>query len=151
VSHADRFWPKVDKGGSCWRWLAGKDSAGYGTFKLSGRQLGAHRVAFELVRGPIPEGMHLDHLCRNPSCVNPAHLDPVTPGENIRRGLVSLLAKESNNGGRFHAAKTHCPNGHAYDMVNSHGRRGCRTCRRVIDAKNHREARRRAREKRLAP
>jgi hypothetical protein len=77
----------------------------------------AHRIAYELLVGPISEGMQLDHLCRNPSCVNPTHLEPVTSQENIIRER---------------AARGQCPKGHPYDDANTSvwgGRRYCRTCR----------------------
>ena len=70
--------------------------------------------------GPIPEGLVIDHLCRVRDCVNPAHLDVVTTGENTRRGLRGVLT-------------THCPKGHAYDELNTfihHGSRDCRACAR---------------------
>jgi hypothetical protein len=85
-SLADRFWSKVDRSGPCWLWTGGTSNAGYGHFHPTKRQgKGAHRVAYELVRGPIPEGLELDHLCRVVTCVNPDHLEPVTHAENMRR------------------------------------------------------------------
>lgn len=115
---AERFWPKVDKRGpnGCWLWTGRLFSNGYGCFMLKGRSLLAHRVAFEW-QGDIPEGLHLDHLCRVRACVNPAHLEPVTIQENNRRAS---------------AAKTHCPYGHPYNESNTYvwrGGRYCRTCR----------------------
>lgn len=69
----------------CWLWT-GCRSNGYGQIGMDGRMMLAHRLAYELIIGPIPTGLHIDHLCRTPLCVNPAHLEPVTPAENIRRG-----------------------------------------------------------------
>lgn len=95
---ADRFWSNVNKAGSnahpgCWIWLASK-TKGYGALgrRIDGRNvtLQAHRVAYELAVGAIPDGLVLDHLCRNPSCVNPAHLEPVTNAENLRRGVQGM-------------------------------------------------------------
>lgn len=90
----ERFWSKVDKDGpvprynwaegACWMWTAAK-SNGYGIVGVAGTSIGAHRMAYMLSIGPIPEGLELDHLCRNPGCVNPGHLEPVTRAENIRR------------------------------------------------------------------
>lgn len=120
----ERFWAKVDLSGDCWEWTAGKLPAGYGRFKMPNREALAHRVAYELLVGPIPAGLHIDHLCRNPSCVRPEHLEPVTPAENVRRGLS----------GTKNAAKTHCPQGHEYTAENTYtppkGGRYCRICGR---------------------
>ena len=78
-----RFWAKVDKTETCWLWTGGQ-SAGYGRFGFKGRpNLGAHRFAYELLVGPIPPGLDLDHLCRVRNCVNPDHLEPVTRRENL--------------------------------------------------------------------
>ena len=72
--------------------------------------------------GPIPKPLTIDHLCRNRACVNPDHLEPVTHAENVSRGFIN----------RVNSAKTHCPQGHAYDAANTHrdaaNRRHCRRC-----------------------
>lgn len=93
-----RFWARVDKDspapdyaphlGACWIWR-GSISGGYGMVGWYNKVRGAHRVAYEMLVGPIPEGLHLDHLCRVTACVNPAHLEPVTRGENVHRGNVA--------------------------------------------------------------
>lgn len=82
-----RFWAKVDEWqpSGCWLWTGSLDGKGYGKFGLDGRTVGAHRVAYQIERGPIPDGLELDHLCCVPACVNPDHLEPVTHLENIRR------------------------------------------------------------------
>ena len=117
------FWANVDRSagpGGCWPWMAHIHRNGYGKFMVDRVPRMAHRVAFEIARGPIPAGKHLDHLCRTRACVNPAHLEPVSQAENNRRA-------ESG-----HAAKTHCPAGHEYTgrnlVINTAGRRECRTC-----------------------
>jgi hypothetical protein len=69
----------------CWEWNSPLDT-GYGLIRLGCKQVGAHRFMFERHKGPIPEGKHLDHLCRNPKCVNPEHLEPVSARQNARRG-----------------------------------------------------------------
>jgi len=96
----DRFWSKVKKTGpeECWTWEAGKLPNGYGNFRLAGEMVRAHRVAFALanddesflITGAYMDSV-LDHLCRNPSCVNPAHLELVTQRENVARGRCSDL------------------------------------------------------------
>jgi hypothetical protein len=103
----------------CWPWTGARTSHGYGATTLDGRYAVASRAAYELLIGPIPEGLVLDHLCRNRACVNPAHLEPVTHQVNINRGVGCP------------ASRTHCPQGHPYDEANtmhSCGARRCRTC-----------------------
>lgn len=122
-----RFVAKVsmpDDPDDCWLWTAHKVHDGYGKFWLDGRHVLAHRVSYEWLVGPIPDGLQIDHLCRVRHCVNPAHLEPVTQRENLLRGETILAAN---------AAKTHCPSGHAYDDENtcvSGGWRYCRACNR---------------------
>lgn len=90
---SDRFWEKVDAAGDCWEWGGSHDRKGYGWFKADQRMKRAHRVAWELLVGPIPDDLVLDHLCINPPCVNPDHLEPVTGAENTRRALQGRKQK----------------------------------------------------------
>lgn len=86
---AAKFWLRVDNTDSadeCWTWTGYTEAkSGYGRLSFGGARSYAHRVAYELAVGPIPEGLDLDHLCRVRNCVNPTHLEPVTRGENVRR------------------------------------------------------------------
>lgn len=121
--HADdlrAFWFHVEKGEGCWSWRGSVQSEGYGKFRLNGRQVYAHRLSYELHKGPIPDGLTIDHLCRVRRCVNPDHLEAVTHLENVRRGAV--------------ANRPTCPNGHPYDHMTDHGRtRDCRRCRNDVE------------------
>ena len=95
----------------CWLWVGWTDDKGYGRIKFGSRK-GArvHRVLFEQIRGPVPVGKELDHLCRVRCCLNPAHLEPVTHAENCRRG----------NGGHQYRDRITCGRGHALDEANTH-------------------------------
>jgi hypothetical protein len=121
----ERFWTFVARGSedACWEWTGGKWPTGYGAFKLNGTHVNAHRVSYELLVGDIPDGLVVDHLCRNRGCVNPAHLEPVTFRENILRG---------EGAGAHHARKKHCLRGHTFEppngYTNKHGHRLCRAC-----------------------
>lgn len=114
----ERLMRHVRKTASCWLWEGATIPAGYGHLHLNGTNTFAHRLAYELANGPIPEGLTIDHLCRVPACVNPSHLEAVTMRENVLRGK-GPAAKN--------ARKTHCPYGHAYDVIASHRRR-CSQC-----------------------
>jgi len=113
-----RFWSKVYKTNSCWEWLACKDKDGYGHFKLKNKNIAAHRVAYELINGKIPEELEIDHLCHNRKCVNPNHMETVTHKTNIKRG--------SN------ATRTHCIHGHLFNNENTYiwkeKQRTCKIC-----------------------
>lgn len=137
-----RFWSKVERGApdDCWPWAEGLTAGGYGKFSgPRGATMLAHRYGYELVVGPIGEGLNLDHLCHtrvresctdvavcpHRKCVNPRHLEPVTMGDNLQRG---------NTFQRANSEKTHCPADHEFDeantQVNPRGERQCRACRR---------------------
>jgi hypothetical protein len=136
------YWSNVDQRGpdECWLWTGRLDEHGYG--RVGKRSIPAHRIAYEECVGPIPDGLHTDHLCHTHDvscpggasclhrrCVNPRHIEPVTRKENILRG---------RNFAAVNAAKTHCPQGHPYDEANTYvyvrpGARArfCRTCLRA--------------------
>jgi hypothetical protein len=123
-----RFWRKVDKSADCWLWTAAHIPLGYGYFWDGRRVIPAHRFAYELLVGPIPKGLVLDHLCRVPACVNPTHMEPVRQQLNTQRGLTGRVS------GAQQRAKTRCPKGHPYDDTNTYtnpttGARHCRICR----------------------
>lgn len=122
-----KFITAADSG--CWEWT-GYLEKGYGVthYYENGAEkhkyMGAHRAMYLELRGPIPHGLYIDHLCRNPACVNPMHLEPVTMVENFRRSPLTLMVINSK--------KTHCPAGHKYSQENLCSyflRRGARRCK----------------------
>lgn len=134
-----RFWhyvaPMMDDRG-CWEWTGTRMDFGHGQFSVNGKHRLAHRVSYELIVGPIPEGLTLDHLCRNPSCVNPRHLEPVPQRTNVLRGISPPAD---------HARQTRCGYGHEFSPENTRvskngRRRRCRICHRRME-KERRERR----------
>jgi len=112
-------------------WTKSTTSNGYGQIANSGRPNRVHRVAYEHLVGPIPPGMHLDHLCRNLLCCNPLHLEPVSQGENTRRGVSHARRSAAAK------VKTHCARGHELTddnvYVTKTGARSCRACKRIAE------------------
>lgn len=142
AEHADRFWSKVDKTDGCWQWRGTITPGGYGQFSIKGKHYTAHRLSVVASGRLIPAGLVCDHLCRNRACVNPDHIDIVTNGENVRRGIAGDLLKVRN------ASITHCPKGHAYTPENTRidprKRRSCRACDKARPSKRCIERRARA-------
>lgn len=118
----------------CWLWTAGTDARGYARIQTGNKPKRAHRVVYEMLVGPIPSGLVLDHLCRVHGCVNPEHLEPVTQKTNIFRG-EGIAAK--------HILKTHCDFGHEFTPENTYqhakGWRYCKACRKETDHKRRTE------------
>lgn len=128
----ERFWAKaMQRRSGCWEWSATRTEKGYGMFWVDGRLRRAHRISYMELVGEIQTGLQLDHLCRTRGCVNPAHLEPVTCKENLRRGL------------HFSREKTHCPRGHKYNAQNTRitkeGWRACRRCRQLRHQRSMRQ------------
>lgn len=119
----ERFVSKMHAGLGCWFWTDALSKTGYGEFYADGRRQLAHRWSYEFFIGPIPDGLHIDHLCRNRSCVNPFHMEPVTNRVNVLRG-IGITA--------LNARKTHCKWGHEFTPDNTYnpptGGRKCRRC-----------------------
>jgi hypothetical protein len=90
---ANRFWSKVEKTDTCWNWIAGHTGAGYGLYHFDGITQPAHRVSYEMHKGKIPEGLSIDHICHNISCVNPDHLRLAT----TKRNMENLSGPQRNS------------------------------------------------------
>jgi hypothetical protein len=129
-------WERVEKTETCWLWRGETSRKGYGRVavgrqsKGSRRRFTAHRLLYEALVGPIPDGLTLDHLCRNRICVRPEHLEPVTAAVNNLRGYSPTA---------INAAKTHCIRGHEFNPANTGignkpGHRYCKACKRMTDA-----------------
>jgi hypothetical protein len=127
----ERLLAMKQSSGECWTSPLTPDRKGYVRLRCGRGKVFSHRLAYEGLVGPIPEGLTLDHLCRNPGCFNPAHLEPVTAAENIRRGTQ----------GQWQASKTHCLRGHQFTPENTYrppgkNERACRECARINGRKN---------------
>ncbi len=135
----ERFWAKVDTSAlsGCWQWTGSLIWHGYGHFSITRKKAtGAHRYAYELLVGPIPDGLEIDHLCRNRGCVNPLHLEAVTATTNKLRGTAPPA---------LNAVKSHCKRGHEFTPENTgHGRgesRFCLTCKALAQRERNRAQR----------
>lgn len=129
----ERFWGMVERADdtACFEWrghVRGTGALQYGGFEVDHKRFSAHRWIYEQLIGPIPEGLELDHLCGNSICVNPAHLEPVTRLENVRR---------SSSPAGINARKTHCHRGHPFDEANTIWTRRCRCCRSIQNRATH--------------
>jgi hypothetical protein len=118
----------------CYVWIdLSLKNDGYGQVTHSGRKWSAHKLSYVLAKGPVPDGLVLDHLCRVRCCINPDHLEPVTDAVNVARGISAQTTKARR------AAQTHCPNGHEYTVANTRisplGGKKCRACQRDLTRK----------------
>ena len=124
-AQVDRYVDRIDTGvdlDDCWEWQGAKNvTHGYGKIQVNKRTHNAHRIIYEVLVGPIPDGLVVDHLCRNKLCVNPDHLEPVTWAENIRRGIHT----------NQYAKQVTCIRGHDFDYITPDGRRQCKTCAKL--------------------
>lgn len=123
----ETFWAQVEVTGACWLWTGGLTDEGYGYYWLSGRTYGAHTIAYKDLVSDVPAGMHLDHLCRIRNCVNPDHLEVVTPAVNSERA----------NKPRVEA--THCNHGHEWTPENTLPLGESKRCRQCILVRGHRK------------
>lgn len=132
-TRAARFMRRVLRGdgAECWIWAGTKTAAGYGQLRVNGRKMYAHRYAYELEYGPIPDGLCVLHACDTPQCVNPEHLRVGTIADNSRDMV------ERDRAARYWAQQTHCRNGHEFTPENTHIQqskdgpyRRCRACGR---------------------
>jgi len=107
------FWNKISVRGECWDWIGASHESGYGLFRIGGKMKRTHRIVYELVNGPIPIGLQIDHLCRNTRCCNPSHLEAVTAKVNVQRSTVPQSSRNRA------AMITECPQGHPYSIENT--------------------------------
>lgn len=125
---------KIDADGDCWEWKGRDNDRGYAQVVIDGSRRYVHRLVWETLVGPIPNGLELDHLCRNTLCVNPDHLEVVSHAENVKRG----------NCGVHNRNKKRCPKGHLLSGSNLYvapgtNKRHCRACRKEQNARRYRK------------
>lgn len=135
-----KLWERVEPTGFCWLWTGGDSGNGYGRLRWQGKRAGAHRVVYEVLVGPIPEGLQLDHLCRVTMCVNPDHLEPVTLKVNQERKKAKWAKPKEPSQAQLRWAKGECRNGHVlaqvgileYKRPSGSIRKQCRACQHDV-------------------
>lgn len=132
LTDEERLLRHCERVGDCLIWTGSTNQQGYGVLSVGKRRVRAHQLAYLTWVGPIPEGLELDHLCRTRRCIDPRHLEPVTHWTNLMRGQSPSA---------LNARKTHCPQGHPYDELNTYltkqNVRQCRACHRARQLKRH--------------
>jgi len=126
IQNQERFWSKVEKTSSCWLWVGCKSKLGYGRMTCGGKVWLAHHLSLLFVGINVPKGMHTDHLCRTPACINPSHLEVVTPKVNSQRGMAGQYRKNLYS-------KPNCPKcltAYVWIKTEKTNRRVCKTCAR---------------------
>lgn len=129
IPHTEEgFWSLVEVTGACWYWQGGLTPEGYGYWFFEGRTSGVHRIAHRmLTQEEVPSSMHIDHLCRTRNCVNPDHMEVVTPEENSRRA------------NRPKVERTHCTHGHEWTPGNTLPLGTSKRCRQCLLVRSHRK------------
>lgn len=125
LSYSEKFWSFVKKSDGCWVWT-GSTADGYGRFQAAGLNFSAHRISYTWIKGKIPDGLQIDHLCRVRRCVNPDHLEPVTSQINTLRGAsMAAIVRRTNR----------CKRGHDLSddgaYIRESGYRECKECNRM--------------------
>ena len=127
LSMFDRLWNNTIVIDGCWVWQGSYHHQGYGLLSIGGKTSKVHRVGWSMIYGDIPEGLHVCHSCDNPPCWKPCHLFLGTVSDNMRDSV--------QKGRHWERSKTHCPQGHPYDVANTYEYKGKRSCKACVKAR----------------